>query len=134
MAIYTIVDMFSMMLTCLVCCSPYIHTLIVPEQELQLAEEREEEMADAVTLFSKKMKDLERGVRRGDLDIAELVKESENSQSAMDRGAMLLMYINTSSYPHITPCIKFNTHLYTFYFSHVDGRWWDVVKWTYITR
>ena len=126
--------MVSMMLTCLVCSFLYIHTLIVPERELQLAEEREEEMADAVTLFSKKMKDLERGVRRGDLDIAELVKESENSQSAMDRGAMLLMYINTSSYPHITPCIKFNTHLYTFYFSHVDGRWWDVVKWTYITR
>ena len=32
------------------------------------------------------MKDLERGVKRGELDIAQMVKDSEINKSTMDRG------------------------------------------------
>ncbi len=60
--------------------------MIVPEQEIQAAEQREEELTDAVALFSKKMKDLERGVSRGDVDIAQMVRESDKNKSSMDRG------------------------------------------------
>ena len=39
--------------------SPTSHCRTVPQEEIQIAEEREEEITDAVALFSKKMKDLE---------------------------------------------------------------------------
>ena len=73
--------------------SPPSYCRTVPQEEIQIAEEREEEITDAVALFSKKMKDLERGVKRGELDIAQMVKDSEINKSTMDRGNCVYMII-----------------------------------------